>query len=49
MFICAATISGLISFRWPGTREMLTQIRKTHHTCSHPVIHAKNIKKGAGF
>ena len=40
MFFCAAAISGLISFRWPGTSEMLTEIGKIHHTRSHPITRA---------
>ena len=40
MFFCAAATSDLISFRWPGTNEMLTKIGKIHHTRSHPITRA---------
>ena len=40
MFFCATSISGLISFCWPGTREMLAKIRKIHHTRSHQLTRA---------
>ena len=49
MFFCAAWTSGFISFRWPGTREMLAEIRKTHHTRSFPSLHAQEHKERCRF
>ena len=40
MFFCAVTTSGLNSFRWPGTYEMLAEKRKINHTRSDQLTRA---------
>lgn len=49
MFFYAAGTSGFISFCWPGTSEMLAEIIKSHHTCSHPSLHAPEHKERCRF